>query len=182
MLGFVSLFLKTLKKCASNMEEIIHSSQCGDGKSKVLEERLSSNSIFKGSADKVLEMVMNASMIMACNLQLARRDTTLKQCAPKCEHDRNRLGRSGFISGDLFSPAIQNAIEKNLEKERSPKRQKLDMKSIFQSKKPQYSSNSHSYRSSYSQYSVKSWFRDYKGQQQQKSAQSSRVGHGGRRK
>ena len=90
-------------------------------------------------------------MTMACNLQLARRDMTLKQCAPQLhEHDRNHLRRSGFMSGDLFSPEILNAVEKKLEKERLPKRQKLDMKLIYQSKKPQHSSNSHSYGSSYS--------------------------------
>ena len=49
------------------------------------------------------------------------------------------------MSGDIFSPAILSAVEKKLEKERSPKRQKLDMKPIVQSKKPQHSSNSHSY-------------------------------------
>ena len=59
---------------------------------------------------------------------------TQKQCAPQCEHDRNRLRRSGVISGDPFSPAILNAVEKKLEKERSPKRQKLDMKPIFKVK------------------------------------------------
>ena len=42
------------------------------------------------------------------------------------EDDRNRLRRSGF--------AILNAVEKKLEKERSPKRQKLDVKPIFLSK------------------------------------------------
>ena len=51
------------------------------------------------------------------------------------------------MSADLFSPAILNSVEKKLEKERSPKRQKLDVKNIFQSKKPQHSSNSHSYGS-----------------------------------
>ena len=142
MLGFVSLFLKTLEKCASNKEEIIHSFH---DKSKELEELLSFIQIqysCLGSVDKALEMVTDVSMTMACNLRLARRDMTLKQCAPQLhEHDRNHLRRSGFMSGDLFSPAILNTVEKNWEKERSPKRQKLDMK---------HSSNSHSCGSSYS--------------------------------
>ena len=60
------------------------------------------------------------------------------------------------MSGDLFSPEILNAVEKKLEKERSPKRQELDTKPIFQSKKPQHSSNSYSYGSSYPQSSGKS--------------------------
>ena len=131
-------------------------------------------------------MVTDASMTMACNLQLARRNMTLKQCAARLhEHDRTCLRRSGFMSGDLFSSAILNAVEKKREKERSSKRQKLDMKPIFLSKKSQHSSNSHSYGSSYAQNSGKSSFHDFKGQQQQqqqKSAQSPRGGRGGRRK
>ena len=35
------------------------------------------------------------------------------------------------MSADLFLPAILNAVEKKLEKESSPKRQKLDVKPIF---------------------------------------------------
>ena len=38
------------------------------------------------------------------------------------------------MSSDLFSHAILNALEKKYEKERSPKRQKMDVKPIFQSK------------------------------------------------
>ena len=34
------------------------------------------------SLDKALEIVMDSSTIMACNMELARRDTTLKQAAP----------------------------------------------------------------------------------------------------
>ena len=142
MLGFVSLFPKTLEKCATDIEDIIHNSQLGDERSKKLDEILSFIQIqysCLGSVDKVLEMVTDLSMTMACNLQLARRDTTLKQCAPHLhEHDWNRLRRSGFMSADLFSPAILNAVEKKLEKERSSKRQKQDVKPIFQSKKPQH--------------------------------------------
>ena len=49
---------------------------------------------------------------MACNLELARRDTTLKHAASHLhEHDRNRLRRSGFMSPDLFLPAILDAVE-----------------------------------------------------------------------
>ena len=83
MLGFVSLFFKTLKKCASNMEEIVHSFQWGEEKSQEFKEMLSFIEIqysCLGSVDKALEMVTDTSMTMACNLQLARRDTTLKQC------------------------------------------------------------------------------------------------------
>ena len=85
MLGFVSLFLKTLEKCAAGIEDIIQSSQLGDERSKELDEILSFIQIqysCLGSVDKTLEMVTDSSMTMACSLQLARRDTTLKQCAP----------------------------------------------------------------------------------------------------
>ena len=110
------------------MEEIINSFQSGDERPKELEELLGYIQIQYScleSVDKALEMVTDASITMACNLQLARCDTTLKQCAPQLfEHDRNRLRKSGFMTGDLFSPEILNAVEKKLEKERSPKRKK----------------------------------------------------------
>ena len=65
------------------------------------------------SLDKALETMVDSSMIMACNLKQARRDTTLKQAAPHLhEQGRNRLRRSGFMSQDLFSPSILDAIEK----------------------------------------------------------------------
>ena len=80
--------------------------------------------------------VIDLSMIMACNLELDRRDTTLKQAAPHLdEYDRNRWRRSGFMSQDLFSPSILDVVKKKLEKERSPKRQKVEHKPIFQSKR-----------------------------------------------
>ena len=73
------------------------------------------------------------------------------------------------MSTYLFSPAILNAaVEKKLEKERSPKRQKLDIKPIFQSEKPQHSSSLHSYGSSYTQNTEKYSFHDFKEQQQKK--------------
>ena len=177
MLGFVSLFLKAWEKCAASIEDVVHSSQLGDEMAKDLEEILSFIQIqysCLGSVDKALEMVTDASMTMACHLQLARRDTTLKPFAPQLhEYDRNRLRRSGFMSVDLFSPAILNAVEKKLEKESSPKRQKLDVK-------PQHTTSSHSYGSSYNKNAGESSFCDFK--RQQKSSQSSRGGRRGRRK
>ena len=73
--------------------------------------KLYSDTIFLGpglgSVEKVLEMVTDASITMLCKFQLARRDTTLKQCVPQLyAHDMNRFKRSGFISADIFSPAI----------------------------------------------------------------------------
>ena len=135
------------------------------------------------SLDKALETVIDSSMIMACNLELARRDTTLKNAASHLhEHDRNRLRRSGFMSQDLFSLAILDAIEKKLEKERSPKRQKVDHKPIFQSKRV-YGNNSSSTSASHTPASGKNSFRsEFKPQQQQKSSYSTRGGRGDCRK
>ena len=57
------------------------------------------------SLDKALETVIDSSIIMACNLELARRNTTLKQASSHLhEHDRNRLRRFGFMLQHLFSP------------------------------------------------------------------------------
>ena len=135
MLGFVSEFLKAMEKYASSMEDIVHSCQLENDRVRELDEFLSYIQIqycYLGLVDKAVEMVTDASLTMACNFKLARRDITLKQCASNFhEYDRNRLRRSGFMSQDLFSPAILNAVEKKYEKERSPRRQKLDVKLIF---------------------------------------------------
>ena len=45
------------------------------------------------------------------------------------------LGYVGFVLSDLFSPASLDAVEKKLDKERSPERQKIEHKPIFQAKK-----------------------------------------------
>ena len=82
ILTFVSYFLRTLDKSASNIEEIlqgIHSS-VSDEVAKEVEEMLSFLQIqfsCLNSLDKALETVIDSSMIMACNLELARRDTTV---------------------------------------------------------------------------------------------------------
>ena len=71
-------------------------------------------------------------MTMACNMELASGDSILKYSAPHLyEHDRNRLLRSGFKSVDLFSPSMLNSVENKYEKDRSPKRQKLDNRSGY---------------------------------------------------
>ena len=88
------------------------------------------------SIEMALETVIEASMTMSCNMQLARRDTILKYSAPHLhEHDRNRLRRSGFTSTDLFSPSVLNNVKINTERSRSPKRQKMDSKPIFNARK-----------------------------------------------
>ena len=71
-----------------------------------------------------METITEAFMTMACNLELARRDTILKFFAPQLhEDDRNRLRRSGFTSTDLFSPSVLNSVENKYDRKRSPKRQ-----------------------------------------------------------
>ena len=169
--SFVSYFLRTLDKCASNIEEMlqgVHSS-VSEEVAKEVEEMLSFLQIqfsCLNSLDKALETVIDSSMIMACNLELARRDTTLKVAASHLhEHDRNRLRRSGFMSQDLFSPSIVDAVEKKLEKERCPKRQKVDHKPIFQSKRS-YNGGGSSSGSTHTPSSGKNAFRsEFKSQQ-----------------
>ena len=61
------------------------------------------------STERALETVTEASMTMACNLEL---DSIIKCSALHChEHDRNHLHRSGFKSVDLFSPSVLNSLE-----------------------------------------------------------------------
>ena len=60
----------------------------------------------------------------------------MKYSAPHLhEHDRNHLRRSGFTSMDLFSPSVLNNVETKYECSHSPKRQKMDSKPIFNSRK-----------------------------------------------
>ena len=108
ILTFVSYFLRTLDKCASNIENMlqgVHTS-VSEEVAKEVDEMLRFLQIqfsCLNSLDKALETVIDSSMIMACNLELARRDTTLKQAASHLhEHDRNRLRRSGIMSQDVF--------------------------------------------------------------------------------
>ena len=85
--------------------------------------------------------------------------TTLKVAASHLhEHDRKRLRRSSFMSQDLSSPSILDAIEKKLDKECSPKRQKVDHKPFFQSKRS-YNGGNPSAGSSHTPSSGKNTFR-----------------------
>ena len=82
------------------------------------------------STERTLETINEASMTMTCNLELARRDTIFKFSAPQLhEHNRNRLRRCGFTPADLFSPSVLNSVENKCDRDRSPKRQKLDSRS-----------------------------------------------------
>ena len=132
LLGFVSHYIRALEKCASNMGDILQAGVVNmeDSFSKDIEELLSYIQLQYStiaSIERALETVVEASMTMSCNMQLARRDTILKFSAPHLhEHDRNRLRRSGFTSTDLFSPSVLNNVENKYERSRSPKRQKME--------------------------------------------------------
>ena len=78
------------------------------------------------SIEKALETITKATVTMARNMKMARRDTMLKYSASHLhEHGRNCL-RSGFTSADLFSPSDLNSVENKYERERSPERQRQD--------------------------------------------------------
>ena len=135
MLGFVSMFIRAIEKCVTNMEDLLQScfGSVDESFHEDLEEVLSYIHVQLAtisSTERALETITEASMTMACNLELAKRDTILKFCAPQLhEHDRNRLRRSGFTSTDLFSPSVLNSVENKYDRKRSPKRQKLDNRS-----------------------------------------------------
>ena len=185
VLGFVSHFIRALEKCASNMEDILQSGVANmeDSITKDIEELMSYIQLQYStiaSIERALETVVEASMTMSCNMQLARRDTILKYSAPHLhEHDRNRLRRSGFTSTDLFSPSVPNNVENKYERSHSPKRQKMDSKPIFNSRKGRSDYNS----SSFPNTSTKNSFHGQQDNKPQfKPTQSTRGGRGGRRK
>ena len=87
-LPIVSMFIRAIEKCATNMEDLIQF-YCGsvdESFHKDLEELLSYIHVQLAtisSTERVLEMITEASMTMACNFELARRDTILKFSAPQ---------------------------------------------------------------------------------------------------
>ena len=109
-------FSRVMEKCISNMGEKLHSchNSADDSLARDFEELqnlFQAQYCFFNSVDKALESITDLSMTMACNMQLGRRYTVLKQCAAHLhEHNHNRLRRSGFMSSDLFSPDILNAM------------------------------------------------------------------------
>ena len=130
------------------------------------------------STERALERITEAPITMACDLELAIRDMILKFSAPQLhEHDRTHLRRSGFTSSDLFSHSVLNSVENKYDRERSPRREKVESRSAYSSRK------NTSYGQNTAQSFNRSSFRgpnDYK--TQQKAPQSTRGGHGGRRK
>ena len=58
---------------------------------------------YLNSLDNSLDTVTDLSIMLTCNLQLARQYSVLKIYAPLLhEHDINRLRRTGLKSNDLF--------------------------------------------------------------------------------
>ena len=102
------------------------------------------------SIEKALENVTDNLIAAACNLQLARRDTVLKNLAPDLnEHDFNRLRRTGFMSHDLFCPTVLNEVKKKIQK--SPKRPRTENKSPFSFKRKLDDRSAGKHQSSFTQ-------------------------------
>ena len=101
VLGFVSHFIRALEKCASDMEDLLPScvGNMDDSINKDVEELLSYIQLQYStiaSIGRALETVIEASMTMSCNMQLARRDTILNYSAP-------HLHLTETVLGDLVS-------------------------------------------------------------------------------
>ena len=106
--------MRAIGKTSSSMEELLQ-----QGGSDVFRDsdkllpHLQMQSACLSSLDKALESVTDLSIALACNLQLARRDSILKVCASHLqEHDFNKLRRTGFKSADLFCPTTLDQIQK----------------------------------------------------------------------
>ena len=135
VLSYVNWFLKAIGKTTSSMEQLLQQTDHNFSKEcELILAHLHTQTSCLNSLDKALETVTGLSIALACNLQLARRDSILKVCAPYLhEHYFNRLKRTGFKAGDLFCAAALDQIQKK--HERSPKRQKLDSRQSFHSKR-----------------------------------------------
>ena len=121
ILSYVHFFLNAIEKVANKLETTmlgVKNSTRDQSVIKELDSMLSGLHIqFSciSSIEKALENVTDNSIAAACNLQLARRDTVLKNLAPDLnEHDFNRLRRTGFKSHDLFCPTVLTEVEKKI--------------------------------------------------------------------
>ena len=160
ILSYVHFFLNAIEKTANNLESTmltLKSSTKDQAIIKELETMLSGLQIqFSciASIEKALENVTDTSIAASCNLELARRDTVLKNLAPNLnEHDFNRLRRTGFKSHDLFCPTVLNEVEKKIQK--SPKRPRTDQKSSFSFKRHSDDRNTNKQHSNYNQKSFR---------------------------
>ena len=133
LLSYRNWFMKAIGKTTSSMEELLQQTDVNliKGCDKIL-AHIHMQASCQNSLDKALETVTDLSIALVCDLQLARRDSMLKVCAPHLhEHDFNRLRGTGFKAGDLFWPTTFYQIQKK--HYRSPKRQKLE--AVFPVKK-----------------------------------------------
>ena len=76
MLGFVSMFIRAIEKCATNMEELLQSclGSVDESFNKDMEELLSYIHVKLAtisSTERALETITEASMAIACTLELA---------------------------------------------------------------------------------------------------------------
>ena len=177
ILSYVNWFMRAIGKTSSSMEELLQQSGSDVFRdSDKLLSHLQMQSACLTSLDKALESVTDLSIALACNLQLARRDSILKVCASHLqEHDFNKLRRTGFKSGDLFCPTTLDQIQKK--QDRSPKRLKTDNRQTFQS-----NSRSDDRRSSASYSSGSKFFRGQPDRFNKKPYQSPSRRGGNRRK
>ena len=114
ILSYVNWFLKAIGKTSTSMEDLLQQGGFeGFKDSDKLLSHLQMQSACLNCLDKALEAVTDLSIALACNLQLARRDSILKVCASHLqEHDFNKLRRTGFKSADLFCPTTLDQIPK----------------------------------------------------------------------
>ena len=124
--------MKAIGKTSTSMEDLLQQGgHEGFKDSDKLLSHLQMQSACLNSLDKALEAVTDLSIALACNLQLARRDSILKVCASHLqEHDFNKL-RTGFKSVHLFCPTTLDQIQKK--QDRSPKRHQVEQRPSFQS-------------------------------------------------
>ena len=176
ILSYVIWFMKAIGKTSTSMENLLQqgASDMFRDSDKLL-SHLQMQSACINSLDKALESVTDLSIALACNLQLARRDSILKVCASHLEeHDFNKLRRTGFKSSDLFCPTTLDQIQKK--QDRSPKRLKGDSRQSF------HSNRSDDRRSSASHTSGSKFFRGQQDKYNKKPYQSSSSRRGGNRR
>ena len=121
ILSCVNWFMKAIGKASTSMEDLLQQGGHESFKdSEKLLSHLQMQSACLNSLDKALEAVTDLSIALACNLQLARRDSILKVCASHLqEHDFNKLRRTSFKSADLFCPTTLDQTQKKKKKKRS---------------------------------------------------------------
>ena len=158
VLSYVNYFVQGIEKAAMTLENALQVSQAvfkGSDFWQEYETMLNHLQIQFSCVQSLvmaLETMVDSSITMACNLELARRDSMLKYCCHHLrDHEINKLRRTGFKSGDLFCPAALNSLDKRYEK--SPKRQKTQQQQpIFQSRRyTEFSQRKSNFRASQSQ-------------------------------